>query len=273
METDLQNRGETLALSQQENAVLLERTTRLESTRGLFEGTQQAFVMTIKKKDDMLRNLQAALQAAIADGNDMQSDVAELKRQRKANQAVVTALEQDRTETMAQLSEKNAALKELEDIVRSHAEELSKATLAQSRPKSSTEKQSEEQFGALEKDLAENVRQKVAMASSDSESSRLVDELEGFQVKLADSEKRSGHVAMELIGSRGAFLRSEKQAVSELERKRTGVVNCSKEAEGLVAQLDEQSNILRVLEYGNVSIFYRGWVFCCCLSIDWLIST
>ena len=96
------------------------------------------------------------------------------------------------------------------------------------------------------------------MADSNSESSRLVDELEGYQVKLADSEKRNGHSTMELMGSREAFLRSEKQAVSELEKKRTGVVDCSKEAEGLVAQLDEQSNILRVLEYGNVSIFYRG---------------
>ena len=139
METDLQNRGETLALSQHENAVLLERTARLESTRGLIEGTQQAFVMTIKKKDDMLRNLQAALQAAIADGNDMQSDVAELKRQRKANQAELRALEQDRAETMAQLSEKNAALKELEEIVRSHAEKVSKVTFDQSHLESSTD--------------------------------------------------------------------------------------------------------------------------------------
>ena len=71
LQADLYNQGQTLNLSQQENATLLSRCATLESNGNC----QQAVASVVRKKDELLRKLQAGLAAAIADGKLIDNDL------------------------------------------------------------------------------------------------------------------------------------------------------------------------------------------------------
>ncbi|OQV19144.1 hypothetical protein BV898_06784 [Hypsibius exemplaris] len=207
LKADLQDRTETLMLSQQENAALMERTLHLENTRGLVEGTQQAFVTAIKIKDDMLRKLQAALHAAISDGNDLQSDVVELKSQRKTNLEALSLAEEEKSDLVRVLSEKSGALAQLERFATSQSDELSKTAKDTRELETFRLYVSELKQELAASELGQSTR---LLKESRNEVSESRQQLQNLKEKLAASDRRNKKLTLELTCLQKKFF-SEKQ--------------------------------------------------------------
>ncbi|XP_055355423.1 uncharacterized protein LOC129600835 [Paramacrobiotus metropolitanus] len=100
-----------------QNKELKEKVEILESERLPENSSPELFAIETKKKNEMIRQFQAGLAAAIADGNELQSDVQELKAQRKLHIDSLRRYEAYKKETDVKLVEKDRMLRIAEDKI------------------------------------------------------------------------------------------------------------------------------------------------------------
>lgn len=108
-----------------QNVDLLRRFGQLEKQLSNSEENCTNLSSDSKKKEQLFRKLQAALAAAIADGNDLQSDVQELKNQRKIQKETLEKLDSQKREIIAELAEREEALAVARERIRAQEDEMS----------------------------------------------------------------------------------------------------------------------------------------------------